>query len=159
MSGELTVSAFHCLVCGGSSRELLERLSNSSCIFDMISNAISVVTRRRVRRLQLPPKPGDLDLLRGEFADLLPGLFALQHPRITELAPLGDLGRINALLTQIRSSRIRGDRDLVRGKVDEFLRRGERAPRPRPRPVARCAILWRSLSEVASREVVQFPWF
>jgi len=81
-----------------------------------------------VCQLQFPFEPGDLDLLRGALANLLSGLLALEHAGIAELSPFGDLGRIDALLTQIRPSFACGSRNIASGKMDKFLGRSNRTP-------------------------------
>ena len=125
--GQLPIAGFYCFVCSGSSRELSERFSNSSCIF--LHDLQRHVPRGQalVRQLQFRFQPGDLGLFWGELANLLPGLLALEHARIAQLSPFDDLGRMDALLTQTPPLAC-GNRNVVSGKVDKFLGRSNRTP-------------------------------
>ena len=75
---------------------------------------------------------GDLSLLGGEPADPLPGPLARQHPGVALLAPFTDQRRIQALPPQIGATLAVFARLLVGRQVGKFVRRGERAPPPRP---------------------------
>ena len=81
--------------------------------------------------LQLAAEPSNLGLLRRELPDLLPRLLPGEHPGIAKLAPLGDLGGIDALLPQIRATAVGLNRFIVGGEVVEFLGGRERPTRAR----------------------------
>ena len=77
---------------------------------------------------QLAAKPGELGLVLAWPPEPGPGLLTGEHPGITQLAPLGDLGGVQTLPAQIRPTTALGARRLVSGQVVDFLRRGERPP-------------------------------
>jgi len=125
--GQLTIGGFYCFVCGGSSRELSKRFFHSSHIFDMISNATSVVVGRcsanssfRLSRVISTCSGVSLPIF---FLGCLPSSAA-----IAEVSPFADLGRIDALRTQIRSALTWGGRYIVSRQVDKFLRRRDQTP-------------------------------
>src|SRR5271166_7178909 len=77
-------------------------------------------------------EPRDLGLFGGEPADLLTGPFARQHSSVALLAPFADQRRIQALPPQIGATLTALAGLFVGAQVRKFVRRGERAPPPRP---------------------------
>jgi len=90
-----------------------------------------------LRDRELPAQTRDLGLFGRQPADLLAWVPARENTGITEFAPLGDLGRVDALLPEIRAALVAEDRVFVAREKVEFLGRGEylpgfRAPGARP---------------------------
>jgi hypothetical protein len=81
-----------------------------------------------LRDRELPAETRDLGLFRRQPADLLAWVPARENAGITEFAPLGDLGRVDALLPEIRAALVAEDRVFVAGEKAEFLGRGECSP-------------------------------
>ena len=109
---QLRKGGFSCFVCSGSSRDLLKRFSNSSRIFDMTSEASFRLSRAISTCSEVSLPIFSLGCLPPRAA-------------IAELSSFDDLGRIDALLTQIRPSLTCGGRDVVSRQVDKFLRRSD----------------------------------
>jgi len=125
--GQLPIAGFYCFVCGGSSRELSERFFNSSCIFDMIYNATSVVARRwfvnssfRLSLVISTCSGVSLPIFSpGCLPSSTPASRSFRHSMIwDEWMPCS---RRHPPLAC-------GNRNVVSGKVDKFLGRSNRTP-------------------------------
>jgi hypothetical protein len=80
---------------------------------------------------QLAPQPSDLGLLSTQPPNLRAGLAPFQHATVTQLAPLGDLRRIQTLAPQIPTTPAVLAGHVIRGQVRQLLGRGERPTRSR----------------------------
>ena len=81
-----------------------------------------------LRDRERPAKTHDLGLFRRHPADLLAWVPACENFGIAEFAPLGHLGRVMALLPEIRAALVAEDRVFVPGEKVESLGRGECSP-------------------------------
>ena len=109
--------------------EPLEISSKSSCAFPMIPRATLSDSQTSLRDRELPAETRDLGLFRRQPADLLAWVPARENAGIAEFAPLGHLGRVDALLPEIRAALVAEDRVFVAREKVEFLGRGECSPR------------------------------
>ena len=84
-----------------------------------------------LRDRELPAETRALGLFRGQPPDLLAGVSARENAGIAEFSPFGDLGGVDAPLTEICAALVAQDRVFLAGGVVEFLGRGECPPGPR----------------------------
>jgi hypothetical protein len=94
----------------------------------MMSNAASVLLRRRWATSSLSAQPGDLGLLGAGTPDPGAGGPTRQDAGVTQPAPLGDLGGVQGFPAQVRPTTTLGDGRLIGGQVVELLRGRERPP-------------------------------
>ena len=73
----------------------------------------------------------DLGLFRRQPTNLLARVPARENTGIAKFAPLGDLGRVDTFLAEIRAALVAEDRVFVAREEVQFLGRGECSPGPR----------------------------
>ena len=116
-----------------------------------------------LRDRKLPAETRDLGLFRRQPADLLARVPARENTGIAKFAPLGDLGRVDTFLAEIRAALVAEDRVFVAREEVQFLGRGECSSRPGPavREVELVLVIGLS-SRRADRDeldMIGFSWF